>query len=358
MNIESIHLKNFRCFSDLALIFKEPFVVIKGKNGSGKTSLLEALYYACYLRSFRTHITRELVAFSSSSFFIKTLISNHNTASEIHIGMANSKRLVKIDGTIASSYKQLLDIYRCISITENDLLLIKGTPEVRRQFMDQALSITDPSYRASLKKYYRILDQRNAFFNQPFNQELYEIWTSSLWQVAQTIKQARLKFILDLQEKANQLLTSFIGAHNEVSLLYDSKQFPLTESYDCFRGEHSHLLEQELRYKRTLFGIHLDDLYIGFQDKTARLYSSRGQQKLVIVALKLAHPVLCSLGSAILLLDDFITDFDERTLFHIVPLISSFKTQIFFTSPSATEYFSSLLKEASRESQQIINIES
>src|SRR5581483_100993 len=94
LRLSHIVLKNFRCFDNLSINVDSPVILICGANGTGKTSLLEALHYACYLRSFRTHVTRDLIALSHDSFFIKLTVHKNATAHTISIGSSGNKRLV------------------------------------------------------------------------------------------------------------------------------------------------------------------------------------------------------------------------------------------------------------------------
>ena len=150
--LSTIVLKQFRCFDHITIDLNSPIVLVCGANGAGKTSLLEALYYACYLRSFRTHLSRDLIALGKESFFVKFLIrdgSQDNLIDHtIQIGFTNNKRLVKVDNKTAVSYKDLLLYYRIISLTEDDLKLIQDGPEERRAFVDQALLLNDTSFIA------------------------------------------------------------------------------------------------------------------------------------------------------------------------------------------------------------------
>jgi DNA replication and repair protein RecF len=153
MHINSLTLKHFRCFSDQTISFQAPLVLLEGANGSGKTSLLEALHYACYLRSFRTRTTQELIQFGSTAFSLQVeLAGQAEGTTKLTMGYAAAvqdgapKRLVKVDGAPVHSYKDLVSLYRVVTMTDDDLLLITGLPEVRRSFLDAAITLTHPEH--------------------------------------------------------------------------------------------------------------------------------------------------------------------------------------------------------------------
>jgi DNA replication and repair protein RecF len=337
IQLTQVHLKNFRCFQQLDIALDAPYVVLTGVNGVGKTSILEALYYSCYLRSFRTHSPRELVAFGANEFFVK--IALHSSASQlthtIQAGFSHNKRLVKIDQKSVVSYKDLMAYYRIISITENDLALVQGGPESRRLFMDHMLLLVDDEYAAMLKTYRHVVDQRNAFLMQrSMHKASYMILTQQVWQLAVGIEQRRRALLTQIEQLVNQRGIAFIHQFVPLQFSYYPRR-ALTESFDQFCQHNSTLADQEQRFGRTLFGPHLDDVQISFQGQLSRLFASRGQQKMIVLLIKMAQlELLAKRGvPGICLLDDFMTDFDNA---HIASLLNALKglgTQLIFTNP-------------------------
>jgi len=174
--LERLYIRNFRCFADIDLTFNNSIVLIQGLNGSGKTSLLEALYYACYLRSFRTHLPKEMLQFEHSNFFIKVAFRSQSFMHEIQAGFSNSKRLVKIDNKAVSSYKELMNYYRVIGLTEDDMFLIKGGPQDRRVFIDQLLLLYDSSFIDCLHTLRSVVSNRTVLLNKGLpNKDMYDI---------------------------------------------------------------------------------------------------------------------------------------------------------------------------------------
>lgn len=353
MRIHHIVLKNFRCFQDSSFAIEKPLVLVTGQNGSGKSSLLEAIHYACYLRSFRTHLPRELIQFDATNFFIRMNINQDLVPYTLHVGCSGTKRLVKIDEKVITSYKDLAQQYRIITITEDDLYIIKGGPEQRRLFVDQAVSLAFPEYIIELKKYRHIVDNRNALITRGYDHgDMFAVWTQHVWEYSKRIQEQRTLFLDQLQGQTNELLHTWFDDTITIRLTYQPKK-NLYDTFDHFMQEHTSLFMQEQRFKRSLFGVHLDDIAIEFCCKTSRSFASRGQQKLILMLLKIAQMqlILAHKGSAIFLLDDFMTDFDPIRSKILLGILQTMNNQLFFTSPSTHGAFEEFL--LSRDTQHI-----
>ena len=356
MYLEKLVLKKLRCFNNLELNFSPKINLIEGLNGSGKTSILEALHYLCYLRSFRTYFTKELISFDAENFFIKAdFLSNDNLKNTLQVGFSKDKRSIKINQKNISSYKDLLNIYKSISLVEDDLNLIKSGPQDRRDFLDQYIALSKPEYIILLREYKKILANRNAYLKQNskninnyskiINQVEFKLWTDNLNQKSLEINKLREEKLALLNLKVNHLLNNYFSNEKlNINLVYKPKNLDL-KSLDLDR-----FYLQELRYQRTMFGAHLSDFAINFGYKRSKLYASRGQQKLIILLLKIAQKQI--LGSkpisnikpenniasfsdnTILLLDDFMTDLDHSRLEILVNILMDLKSQLIFTCPT------------------------
>ncbi len=369
MLITSLRLQNFRCFSDLKLNFDKKIVLLAGPNGTGKTSVLEALHYACYLRSFKTHITKELINLNDDTdktFSITATLSSDLDFDILQVGFNKAKRSVKINQSTVSSFKELYTTYKVVTMTEDDLQLVQGGPAVRRSFIDQILALVDASYPHLLKKYHKILINRNALLNNKHRPtsvdiESYNLWTKQLFDCSRLIQKARKEIIAILIEEAKYLIKDVLGYDYtiEIEYLYSShyNKISTTETCEEFLKLYPNLMDNELRQSRSLFGAHLDDFKISFENKASRVYASRGQQKLVVLLLKLSQirhiNKLSGIHKIVFLLDDFVTDFDESKVANLIPLINSLASQIIITSPLND---SPIYKILNTFESQIINI--
>ena len=352
MHIQHLHIKNFRCFDNFSLDFINNIALITGANGSGKSTVLEALHYGCYLRSFRTHVPRELIRFDDENFFIKIqvqeTVNEHAFDHELQVGFSKKKRIIKIDQKNVTSYKELSHLYRVITLTEDDLMLIKGSPEGRRLFLDQALALEHPEFMAHARRYKQILENRNALLQRGgYTNESYFLWTQQLWQEALLLQNYRRPLLATLEHKTNRMLRDWFGQELSLAFSYQTKKMIKDQSFDEFWDNFGELRTLEGILKRSLFGAHLDDFSIQFCDKTSRSFASRGQQKLIIMLIKIAQmqEIIAKNGPTLFLLDDFMTDFDQQRGTVLLSLLFELKSQLIFTCPTNSGYFENLLRD-------------
>lgn len=334
--LKTISIKNFRCFKSVNFDLDAEIILLQGPNGSGKTSLLEALHYGSNLRSFRTRIPKELIKFGTDCFFIRI----SSPTQEMSVGVAGSKRQVKLNQKPVTSFCQLRTFHTVMTVTEDDLMLIKGSPEERRLFLDNLLVLLDPALADLFKEYRIVVNNRNALLFKGFYafDELV-VWTKKLWELSKVIQTKRTELIKDLSLSSKEFITSYFDDLYEIHYEYSSKyvlENLLWEEFLVFWK--TTIFNQECRFKRTLFGSHTDDLLLSFNSKSARFYASRGQQKLMLMLIKMAQVTLLrkliSEDEGItFLIDDFMTDFDEQIMKKIISAGKSLKIQLIFTSP-------------------------
>lgn len=325
MYLSSLYIQNLRCFQAKQLDFGAHMTLIEGPNGSGKTTIIEALYYLCYLRSFRTNLTQELISFEHSSFFIKAGLKS-NTQLVLQVGFSPDQRVIKLNDQAVSSFKQLIDYYRVVVLTADDLALIQGGPEIRRSFIDQYIYLQNPDWLQIIRHYKRILDQRNQLLkSSQLDLEHYHLWTKQLIAYAELIGATRKQALKELETALNQVLTASFGAQMQVELNYQTKLWQ------------TGLQIKEQFMQRTLFGAHLEDYQISLSDKSSRKFASRGQQKLLAILLKIVQVKLLRGkfdGVILFLLDDFITELDESKTIILFDLLRDLAVQLVFTAPN------------------------
>lgn len=353
--IKRLVCKNFRCFPSLDLTFNSRLSVCEDANGTGKTSFLEALYYAGYLRSFRTHLPREMVQFGSDNFFVKVeLEQGDNDANgvqhEIQVGFSHGKRLARVNKQQVICHKDIIAHYRVVSITEDDLSLVKGAPEVRRDFLDLALAMQDQEYRLLIKSLKQTVANRNALLahGRPHN-DMYLILSRKLAEVSDLIKAARASLLDRYAMSMNATLSDYLSRYT-IGLSYVHKKQLANGCFDTIENC-KELFEAEAKVGRSLWGAHLDDFLIVFNDNRSKSYASRGQQKLIVTLMKMAHVehLVEQYGSVVILLDDFVTDLDDKIACYLVDRLLCMDSQLIFTAPTNQGTLVRYLKEQGAE---------
>ena len=327
MYLSKLTIKNLRCFSERSFEFGSHITLIEGLNGSGKSTIVEALYYLCYLRSFRTGLTQELIQFSTSSFFMQADLDEEpgHHKETLQVGFSPSRRLVKFNDQNVSSFKQLIQVYRAVVLTEDDLELIKGGPEVRRNFIDQYIYLQDPGWTTEMRHYRKALDQRNALLKNNYQKEHYSLWTDLIQQKSDLIRIKRKEALREIELEVNKQLKEHFNDSLSLAFQY------------CEKDWHPDLELRERSLGRSLFGCHLDDILINISEYSGRKYASRGQQKLLIVLMRAVQVILLKKrfsGAILLLLDDFITDLDDQNSVILLHFLEKLGAQLIFTTPN------------------------
>ncbi len=329
--VAELQLKNIRCFKDTRIVFQSPLSVIIGANGSGKTSILEALHYACYFRSFRTHAVQDMIAQGSDTFFCSLSLGFNGVTHILNTGFSVNKRLITLDGAPIASHKKLLDYYRVVVISEFDLELVTGAPEGRRSFIDHCLLLGSEREEVFplLKHLKSIISNRmHLVATLAAANDEYCIWTERLLGVSGCLRTVRIRYLAQLEAMLNTIGPQFLGENIAIRLHYQPKEW---------KDDLAALYRAEKKLKRSMCGAHLDDIVIEFNGMNAKKNCSRGQQKLVALLLKVAHmsleQVQCSKQPPLLLIDDFFSDFDPVIQKKVLSLIMDMGSQVVLTVP-------------------------
>lgn len=351
MQVQRITAKNFRCFDSIVLDIEAPTVLMLGQNGSGKTSIMEALHYLCYLKSFRTNSPKDLIKFEQENFFLKV---EFNDRDPVQVGFSGKQRNVKISSKSISSHKELLEHFCIITLIEDDLQIISGAPEVRRSLIDHQVLLHEPGKIKLYSDYRKILENRNSLIKSgSSSKDNYQLWTSRLLEVGNQIKELR-KIQLKVLEEQIALLMKQYFKHDGISFKYIDKN-GYFKGYQDFIEKRPELPQQERRLFRSLIGPHLDDFTISFNDKNAKTFASRGQKKLIALLIKTAQANYFSQNkkSLLFLLDDFLTDFDENKIKVSTEMLKNLNCQLFFSCPLENKAITSMMLS---NSSQVINI--
>ena len=332
MRLNSLALSNFRSHSTGSFTFSPTTNLFLGPNGSGKTNLLDAIYFLSTGKSFLSHTSRQLVGWDKSHAIADGIVEpgpHQLTAQIILEGPQFSRRFLYDKNTIPRS--KYLGQLVCVVFQPEDIRLVTGSPTRRRDFLDLLFAGFSWRYTQSLSQYHRSLRHRNALLdqirqNQAQANELF-FWDQSLIKNSQIIHQFRQQFI--------EFTNHFFATHSfaKIQSLHLAYR-PSPISADLLSAK----LAIDTARGHTSLGPHLDDFVLEQKDipetdQSLASWGSRGQQRLAVLALRLAqteflvreikdHPVL--------LLDDVFSELDDQYRHLVVNLTK--QTQTFFTS--------------------------
>lgn len=311
--IESVLLRNFRNHLEATFDLKAQ-TFIQGDNGTGKTSLLEAIYYVSLLKSHRTVDDGSLVM--SDKPYAKITIKTTDHLYEVVI--QKDRKHLMLDKVHIKKMSHFIGGYKIIIFSPEDLDLIKGLPRIRRQFLDIEMFQINPSYMNSLSSYKKILHQRNALLKRlTLTDDLtfLHIITNRFIEEARVIIKERQHFINTLN-KSFKSRFKHLNDLDEVELIYEPNT-PINALEETFKSR----MHKDILSKTTNSGPHRDDFTILFNGHPAKDFASQGQQRLITIALKLAIIDLIK-EEVIILLDDILSELDDKAITKIEQLFT------------------------------------
>ncbi|MEW8960098.1 MAG: DNA replication/repair protein RecF [Moorella sp. (in: firmicutes)] len=346
--LADIQLINFRSYRSLLWHCEPGLNIIYGPNGVGKTNLLEAIAYLSFARSFRQQQDRFLVTWEDSFFQISgcCLYNQEKIKVDINIIYRDGHKELTINGQ-TNRLIDLLGIFPVIYFGPDDLLLLKGAPVLRRQFLDREISTLDRIYCRNLQLYRRLLLQRNRLLRAVKDeraklQEL-EPWTLQLINIGTAIIQQRHAFINSLATLAADIYKK-MGGREDLALVYR----PNVGSMDEWMAKFKSGREREIQAGLSLWGPHRDDFSFSIGNRDARHFASQGQQRAAVLALKIAETMVFFevLGKKpALLMDDVFSELDLRRREALLELLFS-AGQSFITTTELSNLPSVLLDGA------------
>lgn len=342
MRILNLALKNYRNCENIKLDLDSKKILIIGKNAQGKTNILESIFFLSTLKSPRTTNNIELIRFNSDKVEICSEIEKSNTLIELDFYYdKNKKREIKVN-KLKTRPKEFKNVLKTVLFSTQDLLLLRGSPSDRREWLDTAISQIYPAYDDRLSKYNKIRIQKNNFlkeYNQ--NETLLEVYNEQLAVLGSNIIFLRKKFLKEI-EKIAQEKHSAISGKEKLTIKYDcnfleeekEEEIQTAEILERFNQKLKERKDLEIIRAQTLVGPHRDDIIFYINDQEATKFASQGQQRTVVLSLKLAELDIITqkIGdSPVLLLDDVLAELDDVRQNYLLKTIN-INTQTIITS--------------------------
>lgn len=311
--LKSLSLKNFRNFETADFDLSGSSTVFLGANGRGKTSLLEAVYFISTLRSFRTSKIREMKRLGSRGFEIALkMLRREDWESELRIEDSSERRLF-VDSEPVKRASEFANKFKCVAFLPDDPVIVTGSPVLRRRFLDMFICMLDRNYFLSLQKYASALKNRNYLLKSGHaDRSLLNTYGVLLAESGTVIVNRRIELLKIIQEKVRGLLSEIRPEIAEFRII--SKHSAETLSKDKFMEKLEKSIDKDIERYATLTGPHVDDFDMLVNGKMLRFYGSRGQCRMVSLALKLAEFELVSemKEKIVVLVDDAVADLDQK----------------------------------------------
>lgn len=336
LSLQSISLFQFKNYDFEQYRFRERIVGVCGRNGAGKTNLLDAIHYLCFTKSYFSRSDAANVKHGQQGFRLEGhLVLNGKDEKAVCILRETGKKEFSLNDEAYSRFSKHIGRYPCVVIAPDDVELIIGGSEERRRFVDTILSQFDGDYLQALIHYTKILKQRNSFLrsmNDGFGRDLsvLDVLDEQLAREGDILFRKRALFLEKFLPAAAHRYQEISQQEEKVELVYDSElhQSSLAELLRMTR-------QKDMVVQRTSAGVHRDDLVFNLGAQTFKSIASQGQRKSLLFALKLAEMDVLKKEkgfSPLLLLDDVFEKLDEERISNLLANVcSDEETQIFIT---------------------------
>lgn len=336
MFIEQLLLRDFKNYTQLELNFNHPLVAFVGKNGVGKTNILDAIYYVCTTKSYLNSSEQFNFRHDCQGMYLQASVQladrHYKVAMKIVKGR---KKEILLNQVKEEKLIEYVGKFPVVMIAPYDNLIILGNSDERRKLIDNILCQSDLNYLEELLQYNKILANRNALLKQMADQpnlssDLLDTLDAMLSNVSEPIYLKRKSFVEKFSVELERMYHQISQQNENIAISYKSQlhEKPLSQLLSSHR-------RKDLLLQRTTVGLHLDDLDFSLDGHPLKKVGSQGQHKTYVVAMKLALYALLSdrkKVSPILLLDDIFEKFDENRVEQLFKVLNEYHYgQVFIT---------------------------
>jgi DNA replication and repair protein RecF len=354
MLVERLTLRAFRNYAEVTTAFAPGGAYITGANGSGKTNLLEAIYYLANQASFRTSHREELQGLGATQCVVGATVTERGAQrqSELAVQLAHGTRRLFLNGKETREPHRFMERFAAVAFHPGTINVIKGGPAGRRHLIDRGIASLQPEYVQVSQDFQRALKQRNALMRSAASGSpaALAVWTERFIEVAVQITRCRTQHVAQLNSTLAELVQRLGEDLGSLTVEYRpavlakctpqeheavlASQKGETLLHERFAAAAQRLRRAEDAIGQTLFGPQRDDFVICYQGRESRGYASQGEQRLVafLLVAALAIDIYQQRGHRpVVLLDDVVSELDERHRLVVFDFLKTHAFQVFIT---------------------------
>lgn len=364
MKIKSLKLLYFRNYLSTNIDAHPSLNVLVGNNANGKTNIIESIFCLALGKSYRTKSDSECIMFGETATAMSCIVNKNDKDLDIMLGINNKGKSAKIAGIKKTKLTDFVGELNVVLFSPEDLQIVKGSPALRREFMNREFYQFSRIYHKYYLMYQHLLKQRNSYLKDmrknpkdEMSLAYLETLTSQLAKVALYITKERVSFVQDISKLTYKNMLNISNGQETLKIKYKSSVLDalnISEINDEFFTEEN--LTKVMMKKSfddimrgsTKIGPQHDDLEFYINDLDAKMYASQGQQRSIVLSLKLAEINYLKEKTGtypVLLLDDVLSELDKNRQLKLLDAINE-NVQTFITTPSISDIKEDLLRKA------------
>ena len=364
MKIKSLKLLYFRNYLSTNIDAHPSLNVLVGNNANGKTNIIESIFCLALGKSYRTKSDSECIMFGETATAMSCIVNKNDKDLDIMLGINNKGKSAKIAGIKKTKLTDFVGELNVVLFSPEDLQIVKGSPSLRREFMNREFYQFSRIYHKYYLMYQHLLKQRNSYLKDmrknpkdEMSLAYLETLTSQLAKVALYITKERVSFVQDISKLTYKNMLNISNGQETLKIKYKSSVLDalnIAEINDeSFTEENLTKVMMKKSFDdimrgSTKIGPQHDDLEFYINDLDAKMYASQGQQRSIVLSLKLAEINYLKEKTGtypVLLLDDVLSELDKNRQLKLLDAINE-NVQTFITTPSISDIKEDLLKKA------------
>ncbi|NLI92872.1 MAG: DNA replication/repair protein RecF [Peptococcaceae bacterium] len=345
MLIKDFYLRHFRNYQEQKIEFQPGINLLAGPNGQGKTNVLEGIYYLLTGKSYRVKSENELILWGEKNFYLQASFDVMNRMIKLESYYETGKKVMKINQFASKRLSDYVGTVNAVFFSPEDLNIVKSSPQERRRFLDLLIAQVKPGHISILNSYLKAIRQKNNLLKRDKStnslRSQIQAWNEELVEFGTKILTNRWQFTEILNQYCRPIFNNIFSDQDNMELFYFGLgKKSLSEALEIFPDLLEKKMDQEIEKKSVLIGPHRDDLIINLNGRPAKIFGSQGQQRSLVLCLKLAEMEIIRREKEeypILLLDDVLSELDEFRRQYLLDYIHITGKQTIITMTGADE---------------------